>query len=55
MYRLKVKPWKSSKFVFPASPEVIRDSLDKTPRNSTVPFMLTRESQAPMTHLLVVQ
>ncbi|CAG7977766.1 unnamed protein product [Penicillium nalgiovense] len=38
MYRLKVKPWKSSKFQFPASPEVIRDSLDKgdAPRSSHV-------------------
>lgn len=37
MYRMKVKPWKSSKFQFPAEPSVIRDSLDKdVPRSSHV-------------------
>ncbi|KAI1837261.1 hypothetical protein DTO006G1_2404 [Penicillium roqueforti] len=29
MYRMKVKPWKSSKFRFPANPDLIRASLDK--------------------------
>ncbi|KAF3398393.1 High-affinity fructose transporter ght6 [Penicillium rolfsii] len=29
MYLMKVKPWKSSKFVFPADPGVIRGSFDK--------------------------
>lgn len=37
MYRMKVKPWNSSKFKFPADPRVIRDSLDKdAPRSSHV-------------------
>ncbi|CAG7990214.1 unnamed protein product [Penicillium salamii] len=29
MYLMKVKPWKSSKFQFPANPDVIRGSFDK--------------------------
>jgi SP family sugar:H+ symporter-like MFS transporter len=29
MYLMKVKPWKSSKFQFPADPNVIRGSFDK--------------------------
>ncbi|KAJ6143696.1 Major facilitator superfamily domain general substrate transporter [Penicillium samsonianum] len=29
MYMMKVKPWNSSKFVFPADPAVIRGSFDK--------------------------
>ncbi|CAG7977449.1 unnamed protein product [Penicillium salamii] len=29
MYLMKVKPWKSSKFQFPANPNVIRGSFDK--------------------------
>lgn len=29
MYLMKVKPWKSSKFKFPADPNVIRGSFDK--------------------------
>ncbi|KAJ5091494.1 hypothetical protein NUU61_006364, partial [Penicillium alfredii] len=29
MYLMKVKPWKSSKFKFPAEPSVLRGSLDK--------------------------
>jgi len=29
MYLMKVKPWNSSKFVFPADPNVIRGSFDK--------------------------
>ncbi|KAJ5516476.1 hypothetical protein N7527_008036 [Penicillium freii] len=37
MYRMKVKPWKSSKFQFPADPSVIRGSFDKdAPRSSHV-------------------
>lgn len=30
MYLLKIKPWKSSKFVFPADPSELRGSFDKT-------------------------
>lgn len=37
MYRMKVKPWNSSKFKFPADPSVIRGSFDKdAPRSSHV-------------------
>ena len=39
MYRMKIKPWKSSKFQFPADPDLIRASLDKeevAPRASHV-------------------